>query len=96
MTIQKLFEILESEIQNGNGGNQVKVACDYGDYHHTAQSLDIREVEFGAERETGYSRSGKEAVCGTRNDDILFIIARDAAEICEVEDDEEDDDGDDE
>ena len=90
MTIQELFEILESEIQNGNGDKKVKISSDYGDICHTAQSLDINDVTFGSECESGYSHSGYQAVCGTRDDDILFIVAQDEAEIREV------DDGDDE
>ena len=91
MTINELLEILQSEVECGNGDKEVRIACDYGDYTHTAQSLEIEDTLYGKEERGAYSHSGYEAwgVEDEADADIFFIKARDESELREADKDDE-------
>lgn len=55
ITVAKLIELLEGE----NPDTKVIFACDYGDYHHTTQALNIKgETEEVTIEKSAYSHSG--------------------------------------
>ncbi len=65
ITVKELREALEFQEDDA----LVAFACDYGDYHHTEQALEIKgELEEASLVESAYSHSGF-AVCDEEDDE---------------------------
>lgn len=58
LTLQELIDTLENLKEQHGEDIKVVASCDYGDYHHTEQLIQVCEVEVVKPEKSAYSRSG--------------------------------------
>ena len=59
-TIADLMESLQDLLDQGiEPSTEVRLGSDYGDYSHTHQALEVREVRMAKLEESAYSQSGE-------------------------------------
>lgn len=68
MKTSELIEALQDSLES-YGDLEVRLGADYGDYHHTLQALNVREVEPVSIYDSAYSRSGQAVVVADEDDD---------------------------
>lgn len=58
LTIQDLISTLQEFAEEFGDDTLVVASCDYGDYHHTEQLIEIEEIIPNDPIKSAYSRSG--------------------------------------